>query len=61
MHCSVQNIITFLSVRIKGNHISFSRTGQVFFGLLFLLAFGLKVEGQTATIARIENIRSLGK
>ncbi|MEP7375098.1 MAG: hypothetical protein ABI675_16995, partial [Chitinophagaceae bacterium] len=46
-----QNIFTSSSVRIKRNQTTFIRQGQLFFGLLFLIAFSLKVQGQTATIS----------
>ena len=49
MNYSIQNIIAFLFVRIKRDHPTFILTGQVFFGFLFLLSFGLEVQGQTAT------------
>ena len=53
MNYNIQNIIAFLSLRIKRDHPTFIRTGQVFFGFLFLLSFGLKVQGQTATITTL--------
>src|SRR5688500_5518308 len=57
MNYCVHNTIAILPVR---SHSSFIRVGQVFFGLIFFLAFGLKAEAQTATITVNTNSVCLG-
>jgi len=46
---NVQNITSFISVRIKRYRLNFIRASKVFTTLLFLFSFGLKAQGQTET------------
>jgi len=55
MNSGVHYFISFLSIRIKSEQLTFIRAGQIFFGFLFLLAFGLKVEGQTPTTTTLSS------
>jgi hypothetical protein len=59
MSNTFQNIIPSLTVLIKRDHLSFKHAGKVFFGFLFFLAFGIKVQGQTATTINSYSRRKL--